>query len=349
VYQPQFIDGADQEIHFFQDEVTGASGVIAIHSYAIGPAAGGCLYDCQDSSEQVADAMRLARGMSCKNALAGLPFGGGKAVLQRPQCTFDRRRLFEAFGDAVAKLNGTYVTAEDVGTTVADMHVVRTRTRYVAGLEAASDAAGGDPSLWTALGVFESMKAAADLVFGAGLAGLTVAVQGARSVGAGLCRLLAGEGARLIIADLNMARTRALAAEVSAQVVGAEEILAADAQIFAPCASGGVLNAESIQGLKAKLICGAANNQLATAADGEALLERGIVYAPDYVVNAGGIISVAAEYLGEPLQQVEERVRGIPTRLLSVLDSASLGGRCPGQVANELAQDVIASTGRKAA
>lgn len=350
MYQPHLIDSADQELHFFEDEVTGASGIIAIHSSILGPAAGGCrLWAYQDASEQAADAMRLARGMSYKNALAGLPFGGGKAVLQHPHGDFDRRRLFEAFGDAVARLNGAYVTAEDVGTTVADMRVVRTRTRYVAGLEAASGVAGGDPSPWTALGVFESMKAAAHRVFSAGLAGLTVAVQGAGSVGAGLCRLLAGERARLVIADLDVARARALAAEVGAQLVGTDEILTADAQIFAPCALGGVLNADSIPVLKAKLVCVAADNQLATAADGEALRQRGIVYAPDYVVNAGGIISVASEYLAETVDQVEERVRGIPIRLLSVLDAASQGGRCPGQVADELARDIIANAGRTAA
>ncbi|BBD98129.1 Glu/Leu/Phe/Val dehydrogenase [Sphingobium amiense] len=339
-----------ERLHVINDAETGVTGIIAIHSTAIGPAAGGCrLWHYDTQTDLVTDAIRLARGMSYKNAMAGLPFGGGKAVLQRPEGDFDRAALFRVFGEAVAALKGAYITAEDVGTTIADMRAVRRQAPYVAGLEVAEGMAGGDPSPWTALGVFESMKAAAQDVLKFDLAGATVAVQGVGNVGGRLCRLLRDAGANLIVADVDKARAAALAAELGAKHVGIDEILVADADILAPCALGGVLNADSIPDLRVRLVCGGANNQLATEADGQALVDRGILYAPDYVVNAGGIINVSAEYLGETSDQVADRVGQIAGRLLDVFRRSTEEQVPPGVMADRLAQHLIASARRRQA
>jgi leucine dehydrogenase len=286
--------------------------------------------------------MRLARGMSFKNAIAGLPFGGGKAVLQRPPGEFDRQRLFQAFGEAVERLGGQYITAEDVGTTIADMRAVSSRTKYVAGLEREGTTAGGDPSPWTALGVFECLKRASLEVLGLQLRGATVAVQGVGNVGSRLCRLLAEGGANLIVADVDARKAEALAHELGARHVGAHDIVTADADIFAPCALGGVINDETVSKLKFRLICGGANNQLLDDHHGDELRKRGITYAPDYVVNAGGIINVCAEYLGEGAVEVEQRVRAIPGRLISILQEADASGRASNLAADDLARRLIA-------
>ncbi len=332
------------------DAASGLDGVIAIHSTALGPGAGGCrFWRYPDIEAATQDACRLAKGMSYKNAMAELPLGGAKAVLRYPEGDFDRAALFRAFGKAVDALGGVYVTAEDVGTSVADMAQVSTMTRHVAGLDPAENMAGGDPSPWTALGVFDAMRTAARLTLDAELADLTVAVQGVGNVGASLCRQLAEAGAKLIIADIDAARCRALADELGATVVDVAEIAAADADIFAPCALGGALTQESVAAMKARLVCGAANNQLATPDVADALLARGIVYAPDYVVNAGGIISVSAEYLGEDEASVRTRVGRIGPRVARLLEQAAREGRSPAMVADEMAEAIIAGAAEKAA
>jgi leucine dehydrogenase len=342
--------GALEGLHVINDAATGVTGMIAIHSTVLGPAAGGCrLWNYESQQALANDAVRLARGMSYKNALAGLPFGGGKAVLQRPAGAFDREALFRVFADAVAALRGAYITAEDVGTSVSDMKMVRERTRYVAGLEPQDGKAGGDPSPWTALGVFKSMQAASKVVFGSDMRGLRIAVQGTGNVGAELCRMLSEAGARLIVADIDVDRARRLAGELGGTVVGVDEILAVEADILAPCALGAVLNERSIPDLRVGLICGAANNQLETDRDGEALLEKGIAYAPDYVVNAGGIINVAAEYLGESTAQVEQRLDEIASRLTLILTRAAKQNAPAHRVADEMAQQIIAGSDRVAA
>lgn len=332
------------------DADAGLDGVIAIHSTALGPGAGGCrLWNYVGIDEALADALRLAEGMTYKNALAGLPFGGAKAVLRKPDGDFDRAKLFRAFGRAVESLGGLYVTAEDVGTSVEDMQEVAVATRHVAGLPPIKGRAGGDPSPWTAKGVFESMRAAARFVLDSDLAGLTVAVQGTGNVGADLCRRLADAGARLVIADPNPARRDRLAAILGAEVVGVEEIASVQAEIFAPCALGGALTPEVVRSLRAKLVCGAANNQLASPTVADLLVNRGIAYAPDYVVNAGGIISVSAEYLGEDESDVARRVAEIAPRVAALLDRATREGCSPAFVADEMAEEVIAGAQRIAA
>lgn len=326
------------------DPASGLDGFIALHETDLGPAAGGCrLWSYADGDDARADAVRLARGMTYKNALAGLPFSGGKAVLRRPERDFDRTALFEAFGRAVAQLDGRYVTAEDVGTSVADMQVVASMSRHVAGLPPEAGCAGGDPSPWTAQGVFESMQVGVAAVLGRSLEGVTVAVQGVGNVGADLCRRLQAAGARLVIADTDAARCFALAKAVGASVVGVDQIASVEADVFAPCALGGALTRDVATKLTAKLVCGAANNQLATPDVAALLLDRGIVYLPDYVVNAGGIISVSAEYLGEDAGHVGQRVAAIAPRVAALIERAAAENRSPAEVADAIAEQVIAN------
>lgn len=332
------------------DAEAGLDGVIAIHSTALGPGAGGCrFWTYPDIDDALADALRLAEGMSYKNALAGLPLGGAKAVLRKPAGGFDRAALFRAFGRAVEDLGGSYITAEDVGTTVEDMHEVASVSRHVAGLKPLEGLAGGDPSPWTAKGVFDSMRAAARFALDRDLDGLTVAVQGTGNVGADLCRRLAEAGAHLVIADPSPARRDRLQHILGAKVVDADEIVDVNADIFAPCALGGALTPRSVARLKAKVVCGGANNQLASPEVAGLLVERGITYAPDYVVNAGGIINVSAEYLGEDEERVAERVAKIGPRVSAILERAAREGRSPAAVADEMAEQVIAGAQRVAA
>lgn len=342
-------DDAVEALHVVDLDAFGSCGVVAVHSTALGPAAGGCrLWHYGDEQDMVTDAVRLARGMSYKNALAGLPFGGGKAVLQRPAGAHDRAALFRAFGLAMEGLAGAYVTAEDVGTTVADMQVVRGQTRYVAGLNHAGAGAGGDPSPWTAAGVFKAMCAAAETI-GLPLKGARVAIQGAGNVGGHLARLLAERGAELVVADVDEARAHALARELGATQVGADEVLAVDADVLAPCALGAVLDDVTVPRLKVRLVCGAANNQLAEDRHGDMLRAQGILYAPDYVVNAGGIINVCAEYLGESTRQVEDRVARIAVRLRDILRLANERDMASNRVADDLAREKIAAASGAAA
>ena len=331
-------------IHLLRDEASGLDGVIVLHSTALGPAAGGCrFWAYADHAAMITDGCRLAEGMSYKNALADLPLGGGKAVIRRPEGAFDQARLFRAFGREVEALRGSYVTAEDVGTNVADMGVVGEQTRHVAGLPVRGDLPGGDPSPWTARGVFLSMQLAAERKLERPLSECTVAVQGVGNVGAALAGMLHRAGARLIVADVNAVAAARVAVATGATVASVAGIMSARADIFAPCALGGVISDATVGKLGAKVVCGAANNQLAEPADGERLADRGILYAPDYVVNAGGIINVAAEYLGWSQGEAAARVDATAERLARVLDHAAIVGLTPDMVADLLAREKIAS------
>ncbi|MET0309513.1 MAG: Glu/Leu/Phe/Val dehydrogenase dimerization domain-containing protein [Sphingomonas sp.] len=320
----------------------GLKGAIVIHSTALGPAAGGCrLWRYASQQQLVEDAMRLAEGMTYKNALAGLPFGGGKAVLQLPDAPFDRARLFAAFGEEVAALGGDYVTAEDVGTTVADMQQVRSATRHVAGLPAAQERPGGDPSPFTARGVFAALEVALRRHRGRSLEGARVGVQGLGNVGFALCGLLADAGAQLVVADPRGDATERALARFGAEVVPVDAILTADVDVLAPCALGGILNTESIERLRARVICGGANNQLGKPEDGTQLMNRNILYAPDYVANAGGIINVAAEYLGWSGDDVEARLAEIGPRMDAILADAAARAIPPHRAAEDAALGII--------
>ncbi len=338
-------------INYFEDPASGLKAIIAVHSTALGPAAGGCrrwTYASEDAA--LTDVLRLSRGMTYKNAVAGLPFGGGKSVILAAEYAPKSRALFEAFGRVVDSLQGRYITAEDVGISVDDMRIVRGETPFVSGLPQSGSGAGGDPSPWTALGVFRGIEAAVAARLGKdSLAGVTVAVQGVGHVGLQLCTLLHEAGARLRVADVNRDSLRCLHAQVPAEVVAPRDILFSNADVLAPCALGNVLNSETIPRIRAKVVAGAANNQLASAADGARLTERGILYAPDYVINAGGVISVAREYLGNSTEEeVRSEVCRIPDRLQQIFADAESSLRPTNEVADELARRIVAQGGNGA-
>jgi leucine dehydrogenase len=333
---------AHELVVFGHDAASGLRAIIAIHSTALGPAAGGCrMWPYASTAEAVADVLRLSRGMSYKNALAGLKFGGGKAVIIGDARKGKTPELFEAFGRFVDSLGGRYVTAEDVGTTTTDMTQVARGTRYVAGLGAAPGEAGGDPGPKTALGVFLGLKAAVKFRLGrADLTDVSVAVQGAGGVGYHLCGMLAAEGAKLSVADVRPIALQRVCDEFKARAVAVEEVLFEDVDVISPCALGAVLSAQSIPRLRARVIAGAANNQLAQGQDGAALPAAGILYAPDYVINAGGIISVSREYHGGASEaQVIADIQGIPARLTEIFERARRENRTTNAVADELARE----------
>jgi leucine dehydrogenase len=333
---------AHEEVRVFDLEHHGAKAIIAVHSTYLGPSMGGCrAWRYDKTCDAMADALRLSRGMSYKNAMADLPLGGGKSVIMLPPGDFDRRALFEAFGRAVNAVGGRYMAAEDVGSSVADMQVVATQTPFVSGLPAAAGQAGGDPSPWTALGVFSALQAALGWFLELPLDGARVSVQGAGAVGADLCRRLVDAGARVTLADINAARAQAVAEQVGAYLVAPEEIHRVEADVFAPCALGGTLNGETIKALAAPIICGAANNQLANPGVGEMLHRRGMLYCPDYLVNAGGIIAVQAESVGDTIAAVEKKIAAIPGRLTQILELASNKDLPPETVTDRIARDRI--------
>jgi leucine dehydrogenase len=332
-------------VHLFTDAASGLQAVIAVHSTHLGPAAGGVrFWHYADSDRAITDALRLSRGMSFKNAMAGLPMGGGKGVVlaSQPGDMISQAQL-EAFGRAVDSLGGQYVTAEDVGMSEASMKVIATQTRHVSGLPVAAGSAGGDPGPYTARGVYLGVKAAAKRGLGVdSMRGVHVAIQGVGSVGGGLAKLLAKDGARLTLADVNAGRAQALADELGAETAAADAILGIAADVISPNALGAILTETSIAGLRTKVIAGGANNQLETREDGARLAERGILYAPDYVINAGGIINVGFEYLGLGDEaEVMARIERIPTRLIEVWDEADRSGAPSSDVADMLARRLI--------
>jgi len=340
---PDFDD--HQGVHSFTDPESGLRAVVAVHSTALGPAAGGVrFWHYQTPERALTDALRLSRGMSFKNAMAGLELGGGKGVILAPEpgATVTTAQL-EAFGRAVESLGGAYVTAEDVGMSEERMKVIAGQTRYVSGLPVASGAAGGDPGPYTAHGVYLGVKAAARRALGAtDMKGVRVAIQGVGSVGGGLARLLAGDGAALTLADVNAARAAALAEELGATQVAAGAIGGVEADIFSPNALGAILTEATIPTLTARVVAGGANNQLATREDYDRLHARGILYAPDYVINAGGIINVGLEYLGQGDEaEVMARIARIPDRLTEVWDESDRTGRPAAEVADTIARRLI--------
>jgi leucine dehydrogenase len=347
IFEMREFDGHELVV-FGQDARTGLRAVIAIHSTVLGPAAGGCrMWPYVSTKEAVADVLRLSRGMSYKNAMANLPLGGGKAVIIGDAGKTKSPELFEAFGRFVDSLGGRYVTAEDVGTTTVDMENVARVTAYVSGLGRKPGEVGGDPGPKTALGVYLGLKAA--VKFGLGrsdLNGATVAVQGAGGVGYHLCRLLSAEGARLRVSDLRPAAVQRVCDEFKAVPVPVENVLSEDVDVLAPCALGAILNSQTIPQLRARVVAGAANNQLAGDKDGQDLQLAGVVYAPDYVINAGGIISVAHEYYGGATEaQVAAEIHEIPARLTEIFERARRESRPTNAVADQMARQRIGRGG----
>ena len=346
--EPDF--DAHERVQLVHDRASGLTAILALHSTHLGPAAGGTRFWHYAQPEQAMhDALRLSRGMSYKNAMAGLPMGGGKAVILADKARTKTPAMLAAFGDAIEGLGGAYVTAEDVGMTEADMVAIAARTPHVTGLPVADGtAAGGDPGPFTAMGIYLGIKAAVLHKLGRdSLAGVHVAVQGTGSVGGGVARLLAKDGARLTLADIDPARAQELAMALDAEHVAADAIMGVACDVFSPNALGAILDDAGIARIDVPIVAGGANNQLARPEHGPALAARGILYAPDYVINAGGIISVALEYLarrsGEhcDINEVRRRLAEIPERLLAIWHDSDGSGISPDQVADAMAQRLI--------
>ena len=336
-------------VQLVRDAKSGLTAIIALHSTHLGPGAGGTrFWHYADPSDGLRDALRLSRGMSYKNAMAGLPMGGGKAVILADKARTKTPELLAAFGDAVDALGGKYVTAEDVGISEADMVAVSQRTRFVSGLPVGEGQAGGDPGPFTAMGIYHGIKAAVAHKLGKdSVQGVRVALQGTGSVGGGVARLLAKDGARIVLADVDEARAQALANEIDGEAVAPEQIMSVSCDVFSPNALGAILDEAGIASLDCAIVAGGANNQLARAEHGALLAERGILYAPDYVINAGGIISVTLEYLartrGEAcdINEVRKRIALIPDRLRTIWEQSEATGVSSDQVADRMAQNLI--------
>jgi leucine dehydrogenase len=344
-----YAESEHERVVFWTDDRVGYRGIIAVHSTLLGPAVGGVRfwdYGCEKLASL--DALRLSRAMTYKNALAGLPFGGGKSVIIGDNKVREGRELIlRAHGRFVDSLGGSYIAAEDVGTSPEDVKCMGLETRHVAGLPHLS----GDPSPMTAYGVLRAVQASAQYRWGSErLAGRTVAVQGCGKVGYHLAGLLRRAGAELIVSDVDAERAARVAAELGAAVVAPEEIIDADADIFAPCALGGVVNDESIPRLQVEIVAGSANNQLQEARHGDALAARGILYAPDYVANSGGVIhGCSIELLGWEPAQVSKKVHAIYETLLSIFRLADAEGLSPARAADRLAEQKLAAASQQSA
>lgn len=336
-----------EQLVICQDKNSGLKAVICIHNTSLGPALGGTrMWNYASEEEAVLDALRLGRGMTYKAAAAGLNFGGGKAVIigepKKDKC----EELFRVFGRFVQSLNGRYITAEDVGTSVQDMEWVHTETDYVTGISL-GNGSSGDPSPMTARGVWYGMKAAAKEVFGSdSLQGKTIAVQGLGNVGYNLCRHLYEEGAQLIVTDIDVQNVKRVCEEFKASVVEPEDIFSVKAEIFAPCALGAVINDETIPHFKVEIIAGAANNVLKEERHGEELHARNILYAPDYVMNAGGLINIADELEGYNYARALKRVEGIYDNIAKVIEIAKRENIPTYRAADQVAEERISRIGR---
>lgn len=353
-HHPEF-DGHERVVQI-TDDAAGLRALIAVHNTNQGPSLGGCRirsYGTQD--EAMTDVLRLSRGMTYKSALAGLPLGGGKSVILANPKTDKTEALFQAFGDAVEALGGTYITAEDVGSNEQDMIRISSRTRYVCGLPAQDGAPGGNPSPVTAYGVFCGLRASLEPgLRRSDMRGLRVAIQGLGAVGYSLAQQLHAAGAELVVADIDAARMAQAQVEMPERlrVVGVDEIHRQDVDVFAPCALGAGLNDTTIPEIKARVIAGAANNQLARPEHDAILKARGILYAPDYVVNAGGVIAVGYEYFrrngispfahsmepGDLTRHVEQ----IGARVIEIFDRARAQNTGTGAAADNLARQTVA-------
>lgn len=324
-----------EQVVFVSEAKSGLKGIIAVHNTHLGPAMGGCrMWNYASEALAVNDVLRLSRGMTYKNAVAGLPIGGGKSVIIGNPKTDKTPALFEALGEALERLGGRYITAEDVGTSPQDMAHVATQTRYVAGL-----GASGDPSPYTALGCFVGAQTAVKHHFKRDtMDGLTVALQGLGHVGFDYARRLHAAGAKLVVADIDEAALERARAEFGAEVVGVDAIYDVEADIYAPCALGATLNPHTLSRLRVKIVAGGANNQLATDEIGDMLRQKGVLYTPDFVLNAGGIIKVCYEYLKKPEADVEAHVREISSTLAEIFARADREGRSTAVVADELAR-----------
>ncbi len=346
--EPDFDD--HEMVHVVRDRTSGLTAIIAIHSSHLGPGAGGTrFWHYPEPKDALRDALRLSRGMSYKNAMAGLPMGGGKAVILADDARSKTPAMLAAFGEAVEGLGGRYVTAEDVGISEADMVAVSQKTAHVSGLPVTGeDSAGGDPGPFTSYGIYLGIKAAVKhQLHTDSMKGVHVALQGTGSVGSGVARLLAKDGAQLTLSDIHAERVSDLADELGARLVSPDAILTVPCDVLSPNALGAIFDEKTIAALDTKIIAGGANNQLARAHHGAAVFDRGILYAPDYVINAGGIISVATEYLARrdgrtaSVLDVNRLIEKIPARLEAIWKASEDEGSSPDLVADRMAQELI--------
>jgi len=327
-----------EQVVYCHDKETQLKAIIAIHDTTLGPALGGCrFWNYRDETEALIDVLRLSRGMTYKASVAGLKLGGGKAVIIGNPSRLRSEKFFRSFGSFINSLNGRYITAEDVNVTVEDMNHIAKETKYVSGLS--SPGGSGDPSPITALGVFYGIKASVEFkTHNASLRGLNIAVQGCGAVGRNLCKLLHDEGARLIVADINKTSADLMAKEFGAKVVAVDEIHRVQADVYSPCALGGVLNEKTIPEINSPIVAGAANNQLLDEYnDGLKLKDRGILYAPDYVINAGGLINVAHELSGYSDELSRSDTKRIYQTTLKVFEHAAKENITTNQASDEVA------------
>ena len=331
------------EVHFKLDKATGLKAIVAVHDSRLGPALGGCRFIEYDNDEAaVIDALRLARGMTYKAAITGLAHGGGKSVIIRPREHFDRVALFRAFGKFIDDLGGHYITAEDSGTGLEDMEVVRTVTKHVTGV-GPSHGGSGDPSPFTALGVRRGIEACVKHKMGRdSLEGVHVAVQGVGHVGYHLCKELHAAGAKISVADIDPLKSERAQREFKAAIVPLDQIAAIPCDVYAPCALGSALNDQTIPRLAAKIVAGAANNQLARPSNGDDLFARGILYAPDYAINAGGLVNVAQEVLGYDAQKSREKTLKIYDTIFEIVDRSAKAGTPTYRIADLMVEEKLA-------
>jgi glutamate dehydrogenase/leucine dehydrogenase len=339
----ELIGGEYEQVVYCHDASSGLRSIVAIHSTALGPALGGTrFYPYKSGDDALVDVLRLAKGMTYKSALAGLDLGGGKAVILGDPSIMKTEALLRAYARFVDSLGGRYLTAEDVGTTQADMDLIARETRCVTGTSPLLGGSG-DPSEATARGVYWAMRATAEHLEGStDLSGLHVVVSGVGKVGSGLVRLLVADGAKVTVSDVDPVAVDRLAGD-GVSTVAPEEAHRAACDIFAPCALGAVLNSRSIPELRCRAVVGAANNQLETDADGEALAQRRIVYVPDFVVNAGGVINIADELVGYHRERALDAVKRIGSTTSKILAAAADGSTTTVEAATQLAEARIQS------
>ncbi|USK73358.1 branched-chain amino acid dehydrogenase [Peribacillus frigoritolerans] len=332
-----------EQLLFCQDKQSGLKAIIAIHDTTLGPALGGTrMWTYASEEDAIEDALRLSRGMTYKNAAAGLNLGGGKTVIIGDPRKDKNEEMFRAFGRYIQGLNGRYITAEDVGTTVEDMDLIHEETDFVTGISPAFGSSG-NPSPVTAYGVYRGMKAAAKEAFGTdSLEGKVVAVQGVGNVSYNLCRHLHEEGAKLIVTDINKESVARAVESFGATAVNPDEIYGVECDIYAPCALGAVINDQTINQIRAKVIAGAANNQLKESVHGDQIHEKGIIYAPDYVINAGGVINVADELLGYNRERALKKVETVYDTIERVIEIAKRDQIPTYKAADRMAEERIA-------
>ena len=335
----QISEARVNDLHFKYDETSGLKAIIAIHNTRRGSALGGCrILPYLSTDDAVTDAIRLAQGMSYKAALAGLDLGGGKSVILEPEEPYDRQQLFKAFGQFIEELDGRYITAMDSGSRVSDMDAIATRTGHVT-----CTSASGNPAPFTAMGVYKGIQSVlkAHKDFGSSLKGMKIAVQGLGNVGFALCQLLNRDGAELVVTDIDDQKVAQCVREFGATAVDSDEVYSVECDIFSPCGLGGILDETTISQLQCAAVAGSANNQLLTPECGQQLFDRNILYAPDYLINAGGLIFVAMTHQRKSESEMNHRINAIEDTLLQIFRHQQQRGMPSSLIADHMAEALL--------